>query len=235
MCGPVGIALGVVSAGLGIMQAQAQYQAAQEQVRYNNQVARQQYEVNVMNAEFARQSEAQKVAARQQQIEQNTALARAAEAEKISQARQQYIEKQLQTAQDKREADLEARRARGALLASGRTGNVMQTLLADVDRQAGRFDYYSDRNLAFAGTRAQQEGRAATIERINRVSSIQPYMPQEILDPFEPVYQRAPSSTPYVLQGAGAVIGGAQTGLGIEGSINQAGFKWDGEKGRYVR
>ena len=106
MCGPVGIALGVVSAGLGIMQAQAQYQAAQEQVRYNNQVARQQYEVNMMNAEFARQSEAQKAAARQQQIEQNEALARAAEAEKISQARQQYIEKQLQTAQDKREAGI---------------------------------------------------------------------------------------------------------------------------------
>jgi hypothetical protein len=220
MCGPVGIALGVVSAGLGIMQAQAQYRAAQEQVRYNNQVARQQYEVSKMNAEFARTSEAQKAAARQQQIEQNESLARAAEAEKISQARQQYVEKQL------READLEARRARGALLASGRTGNVMQTLLADVDRQAGRFDFYSDRNLAFAGTRAQQQGRAATIERINRVSSIQPYMQQTILDPFEPVYQRAPSSTPYVLQGAGAVIGGAQTGLGIEGSINQAGFVW---------
>ena len=38
MCGPVGIALGVVSAGLGIMQAQAQYQAAQEQVRYKTKL-----------------------------------------------------------------------------------------------------------------------------------------------------------------------------------------------------
>ena len=235
MCDPVSIGLGVLSAGLGIMQANAQYQAAQEQVAFQNQVARQQYEVNMMNAEFARTSEAQKEQVRQQQIEQNETIARAAEAEKISQARQQYIEKQLQTAQDKREADLEARRARGALLASGRTGNVMQTLLADVDRQAGRFDFYSDRNLAFAGTRAQQEGRAATVERINRVSSIQPYMQQTILDPFEPVYQRAPSSTPYVLQGAGAVIGGAQTGLGIEGSINQAGFQWDSKQGKYIR
>jgi hypothetical protein len=225
MCDPVSIGLGVLSAGLGIMQARAAADARRQQVDYQNTVTRRQYEVDVLRADLARDAEQEKKEVRDRQIERNEMLARAAEARKLTAARLAYKDKQLQTAKQKREAALEAQRAKGSLLAAGRQGAVVQTLVADVNRQLGQFNFFSDRNLAFAGTKAQQIGRDAAIERIGRIFSISPYTPRTVLDPYEPVYQSDPGGATFMDYG-NAVFGGVQTGLGIGGQINNAGFEY---------
>lgn len=232
MCGPIGAVLGFASFGLGIMQANAEADARRQKVNYQNTAIRRQFEVDTLRADLARDTEQEKKEVRDRQIRNNEMLARAAEARKLTAARLAYKDKQLQTAQKKRKAALDAQRARGSLLAAGRQGAVVQTLIADVNRQMGQYDFFADRNLAFAGTKAQQIGRDAAIERIGRIASISPYTPRTILDPFEPVYQSDPGGATF-LDYANAGISGVQTGLAIEGAVYNAGFEFD--KGGYKR
>ena len=233
MCDPVSITLGVISAGLGIAQAQAQYQAQRQAVAHQNRVAEQQFQYSKVSAQASRDSEAQKALARNQQMQQNEELARIEEANKFRQVNLAYMEQQQATAQQKRGAALEAAEQRGTVLASGRVGNVIDSLLADVDRERAQFDYYSDTNLAFVGRSSDQQKRTAVITRANRVASITPYIEQTVLDPIEPIKRAAPSSTPYILSGAQSVIGGVGTGISVAGGIEKAGFEWKG--GKYIR
>ncbi len=233
MCDPVSITLGVVSAGLGIAQASAQYQAQRQAVAYQNRVAEQQFQYSKLSAQASRDNEAQKALARNQQMQQNEELARMVEASNIRQVNLAYMEQQQATAQQKRGAALEAAEQRGTVLASGRVGNVIDSLLADVDRERAQFDYYSDTNLAFVGRSSDQQKRTAAITRANRVASVTPYIEQTVLDPIEPIKRAAPSSTPYILSGVNSAIGGVSTGLGVAGGIKDAGFEWKG--GKYIR
>lgn len=233
MCDPVSITLGVVSAGLGIAQAQAQYQAQRQQIEYQNRVAEQQFQYSKLQAQASRDSEAQKALAREEQMRQNEELARMVEANNIRQINLAYMEQQQATAQQKRGAALEAAEQRGAVLASGRVGNVIDSLLADVDRERAQFDFYSDTNLAFVGRQSAEQKRGAAATRASRVASVTPYIEQTVLDPIEPIKREAPSSTPYVLAGVSSAIGGVSTGLGVAGGIRDAGFKWEG--GKYTR
>ena len=226
MCSPVPIVLGIISAGLGVAQAQAQYQAQRQAIDHQNRVAEQQFQYSKLQAQASRQSEAQKALAREQQMQQTEELARTVEANKIRQVNLAYMERQQAQAQQKRGAALEAAEQRGAILASGRVGNVIDSLLADVDRERAQFDFYSDTNLAFFGRQSDEKKRGAAAERAARVASVTPYIEQTVLDPIEPIKRAAPSSTPYVLAGVSSVIGGVSTGLGVEAGIKDAGFEW---------
>ena len=233
MCSPVPIVLGIISAGLGVAQAQAQYQAQRQAIDYQNRVAEQQFQYSKLQAQASRQSEAQKALAREQQMQQTEELARTVEANKIRQVNLAYMERQQAQAQQKRGAALEAAEQRGAILASGRVGNVIDSLLADVDRERAQFDFYSDTNLAFFGRQSDEQKRGAAAERAARVASVTPYIEQTVLDPIEPIKRAAPSSTPYVLAGVSSVIGGVSTGLSVEAGIKDAGFTW--RNGGYER
>jgi hypothetical protein len=99
MCEPVSIVLGVVSAGLGIAQAQAQYQAQRQAIAHQNRVAEQQFQYSKLQAQAARDNEAQKALAREEQMRQNEELARMVEANNIRQINLAYMEQQQATAQ----------------------------------------------------------------------------------------------------------------------------------------
>ncbi len=233
MCNPVPIVLGVISAGLGIAQANAQYQAQKQAINHQNRVAEQQFQHSKLVAQAGRDNEAQKALAREQQMQQTEELARLAEAGTIRQVNLAYMERQQAKAQEQRGASLEAAEQRGAILASGRVGNVIDSLLADIDRDRAQYDFYSDRNFAFFGRQSGEQKRAAAITRASRVASVTPYIEQTILDPIEPIKRSAPSSTPYLLQGAQAIVGGVSTGISVAAGIEQAGYKWEG--GKYIR
>ena len=233
MCNPVPIVLGVISAGLGIAQANAQYQAQKQAINHQNRVAEQQFQHSKLVAQAGRENEAQKALAREQQMQQTEELARLAEAGTIRQVNLAYMERQEAKAQEKRGASLEAAEQRGAILASGRVGNVIDSLLADIDRDRAQYDFYSDRNFAFFGRQSDEQKRAAAITRASRVASVTPYIEQTILDPIEPIKRSAPSSTPYLLQGAQSIVGGVSTGISVAAGIEQAGFEW--KNGKYTR
>ena len=60
MCEPVSIIMGVMSAGLQIMQQQAATRAQNAQIEFQNQPAEQEFQYNTLQAQSARTKEAQK-------------------------------------------------------------------------------------------------------------------------------------------------------------------------------
>ncbi len=75
MCGPIPIVMGVLSAGLSIMQQQAATRAQNAQIEFENQVAEQEYQYNVLQTEATRTGEEQQKQLQEDLIEQNTFLA----------------------------------------------------------------------------------------------------------------------------------------------------------------
>ena len=57
MCNPVSIVMGVMSAGLGIIQQQQQVAAQNQQIAYNNAVAEQNFQFQVLQTTAARTHE----------------------------------------------------------------------------------------------------------------------------------------------------------------------------------
>ena len=91
-------------------------------------------------------------------------------------------------------------------MATGRIGANVANLLADVDRQLGSFDYYSNKNTAFATAGIQQEKVGYIAERASRIASISPYLKKTILDPMKPVPRPKVSVSPFSI-GAGIMSG----------------------------
>jgi len=219
MCEPISITLGVLSAGLGIAQGVASYQQAQQNVITANASAEQSYRFQQMQASSARAYEQLKSQQQGAIMEQNRFLADNAYENDIAQLNLRLMQEQEALGQKQREAALAAQRGIGEIKATGRLGATVDNLIADYYRQQAAFDYATERNLAFTTAQTQQQKMGAAAQRGSRIASQQPYLEQPVIDPLEPIYQAAPSATPYILQGAQSVIGGVQTGLSVYGKV----------------
>ena len=233
MCDPVSITLGVISAGLGIGQAVTGAQAAQQQVAFANAQAQQNFAFQQMQAGSARNFEQMRANQQEELMRINRLMADNAYANDIATLNSRLMQEQAAASQEQQKGAIAGTKARGEVIASGRLGNTVDNLVADFYRQQAQFDYATSQNLAFTGTQVQLQKRGVAAERGSRIASQQPYIQQPVLDPLEPLYQKEPSMAPFLLQGAGAAIGGVQTGMSTAASIKNAGFTYKG--GKYTR
>jgi hypothetical protein len=221
MCEPVSIVMGIVSAGLGIGQAVAGAQAAQQQVSFANAQAQQGFAFQQMQASSARNFEQMKANQQEEMMRMNRMMADNSYSDEIAQLNLRLMQEQAATSQQQQQNATAGAKARGEVLASGRLGNTVDNLMADFYRQQAQFDYYSSQNLAFTGQQIQMEKRGSAAQRGSRIASQQAYIKQPVLDPLEPIYQSKPSMLPFILQGAGAVVSGVSTGLSTKASMDK--------------
>jgi hypothetical protein len=233
MCDPVSITLGVVSAGLGIGQAVAGAQAAQQQVSFANAQAQQGFQFQQMQASSARNFEQMKANQQEELMRINRLMADNAYAADVAALNARLMQEQAAASQEQQKGAIAGTKARGEVIASGRLGNTVDNLVADFYRQQAQFDFATSQNLAFTGTQIQLQKQGVAAERGSRIASQQPYIKQPVLDPLEPIYQSKPSMTPFLLQGAGAIVSGVGTGMSTAGSINKAGYTYKG--GKYIK
>lgn len=216
------IILGVASAGLGIMSAAAAQQEARNQVAFQNMVAEQQNEADLLRTSAARTTENQRKQMRQTEIDRGTTLSLITRANQISQANLRIQQEREAGSQRQTETGKRALQAAGKIRAQGRIGANVDLLLADIARQQASYDHYDGRNLAFIGSELQARKKIFDGEHANRVANQTPYLKQTILDPYERPMRSMPSSTPYLLQGASAVLGGISTGLSTYSAMKEA-------------
>ena len=225
MCGPIPIIMGVVTAGLGIGQAVAGAQAAQQQVDFANAQAQQGFRFQQMQASSARNFEQLKAGQQDEVMRINRLMADNAYANDIAALNARLMQEQAASSQEAQKGSIAGTKARGEIIASGRLGNTVDNLVADFRRQQAQFDYATSQNLAFTGQQIQLQKRGVAAERGSRIASQQPYLQQPVLDPLEPIYQSKPSKLPFILQGASAVLSGVQAGLSTASSMKGAGLK----------
>jgi hypothetical protein len=233
MCEPVSIVMGIVSAGLGIGQAVAGAQAAQQQVAFANAQARQGFQFQQMQASSARNFEQLKAGQQEGLMQINRLMADNAYANDIAALNARLMQETAAASQEAQKGAIAGTKARGEIIASGRLGNTVDNLVADFRRQQAQFDYATSQNLAFTGQQIQLQKRGVAAERGSRIASQQPYIKQPVLDPLEPIYQSKPSMTPFILQGISGAVSGVGTGMSTASSINKAGYTWEG--GKYTR
>ena len=219
MCGPIPIVMGVLSAGLSIMQQQAATRAQNAAIEFENQVAEQEYQYNVLQTEATRTGEEQQKQLQEDLIEQNTFLANTAYENDVAQLNLQLQQEQAAAGQAKREAQKDFLRGRGEVIADGRVGNTVNNLIADWRRQQAQFDYITNRNLAFTGQQIQQRKKGAGADRASRIASQQPYLERTILDPMKPI-KREKVSGPGMLGLLNAGLSGAQAGFTASSGIS---------------
>ena len=213
------VAIGIFSGIMSIGQAIAQNAAQNRAIEAANLSDQFQYEYNTLSAQNQRNFEANQETLRNEQMFQNEELALIAEANKMNQANQQIRQMQQKSAQETREAQLEAKEQKGTILATGRAGANVANLLADVNRELGKYDYYSDTNLAFATAGKQTEKVGFITERASRIASISPYLKKTILDPMKPVPRPKVSLSPFSI-GAG-IMSGVNAGVNYKIMQNQ--------------
>ena len=222
MCGPIPIVMGVLSAGLSIMQQNAATRAQNAQIEFENQVAEQEYQYNIGKADAARTNEAQQKQLQDDVIAQNFDLANMAYESDIAALNLRMMQEQAAAGAEKRKTSLAALQAKGEVVAAGRVGNSIQNLIADVQRQQAAFDYATDKNLAFVGKQSQEQKRGAGINRASRIASQQPYLERTILDPMKPI-KRGKVSGPGMLGLLNAGLSGAQAGFSTSSGIYAGG------------
>ena len=204
MCNAV--AIGIFSGIMSIGQSIAEVNAQNRQIEAANMSDQFRYEYNMLSAANQRNYEDNQAALRDEQMFQNQELALIAEANKMNDANLKIRQLQEKAAQETREATLEAREQKGSILATGRIGANIANLLADVNAELGKYDYYTDENLAFATAGIQSEKRGFISERASRIASISPYLKKTILDPMKPVPRPKVSLSPFSI-GAGIMSG----------------------------
>ena len=201
-----------MSAGLSIMQEQAATRAQNAAIEYQNQVAEQEYQYNTLQAQSARTNEAQQKQLQEDVIAQNFFLANEAYESDIAALNLRMMQERAAAGAEKRKGSLAALQAKGEIAATGRVGNSIQNLIADVQRQQAAFDYATDQNLAFTGKQLTEQKRGAGATRASRIASQQPYLERTILDPMKPIKRQK-------VQGSGAIgilsagLGGVSTGF----------------------
>ena len=227
MCSAVPIILGVLSAGLSIVQQQqavaaqnAQIEAAERQDQMNWQFQR-------LSAESRRTHEQQQAWLREDKIFQNTYFANAGYESDIAQYNLRYMQEQQAAAHEKRKTNIESLQAKGEIVAAGRTGNSVINLINDVKRQQSYFDFATGLNMAFTGKQLQERKRAANIQRGSKIASVQPYLKQTILDPLQPM-KRPRMKGPGWAGYASAALSGAQVGMGAYSFGQEYDVKWLG-------
>ena len=218
MCEPVSIVMGVMSAGLQIMQQQAATRAQNAQIDFQNQAAEQEYQYNTLQAQSSRTNEAQQKQLQDDVIAQNLFLANEAYESNIAALNLRMMQEDAAASAEKRKTSIAAMQAKGEIVAAGRVGNSIQNLIADVQRQQAVFDYATDQNLAFTGKQLQEQKRGAGVERASRIASQQPYLERTILDPMKPI-KRGKVSGPGFLGVLNAGLSGAQAGFSTSSGI----------------
>ena len=226
--------MGVMSAGLSIMQQQAAVRAENARIDFENMQAEQQYDYAVLQTDVNRTGEAQQKQMQEDLIAQNEYLANEAYESDIAQLNLQLMQEQEAAGQAKRGAALEAMEAKGEILAAGRFGNSIQNLIADARREQAMFDYATSRNLAFVGQQVQEQKRGAGVERASRIASQQPYLERTYLDPLKPM-KRAHVKGPGMLGVLSAGVSGASVGLstysaGATGGADSLWSRWGWNK-----
>ena len=212
--------MGVMSAGLQIMQQAAITEAKNATINFENMAAQQQHDQQLLQTTANRNAESQTKALQDDLIAQTVSLANLDFENQISQINLGLQHEQALAGQKKREAQKEFLEGRGEVLASGRAGNTVANLLADYRRQKAAFDYATDQNLAFVGQQGQQEKRGANIQRAARIASQQPYLERMFLDPLEPMKRPNVKGQGFVgILSAG--LSGAQTGLSVYPGMKQ--------------
>ena len=225
MCDPVSITMGVISAGLGVVQQQQQLAAQNQQIAYNNAVAEQNYQFQVLQTTAAQTHENQQKAMQEMMIAATTDSANNAYENEIAQINTELQQERFKAADEKRKSNLEAIEAQGAVKAGGRIGNTIDALIVDYKRQKASFDYSTSVNMAFAGTQAQREKTGSAITRGSRIASQQPYLKRTILSPVKPIKQQYAKGAGFAgILSAG--LSGVQAGLGTASSIKSAGFAY---------
>ena len=216
MCDAVtaSVVMGVMSAGLSIMQQQAAVRSQNAQIEFQNLQAEQQFEYNTLQAQSKRTGEQQQRQLQDDVMVQNLFLANEAYESDIAALNLRMMQENAAAGADKRKTALAALKAEGEIIAAGRVGNTIQNLIADVQRQQAVFDYATDKNLAFTGKQLQEQKRGAGVERASRMASQQPYLERTILDPMRPI-PRPKVSGPGFAGILSAGLGGVQTGFSV--------------------
>ena len=226
MCGPA-IIIGVVSAGLGFMQHQANVAAQNRAIDIANQNARVAFEVDKLQVQSNRFREKQQYQSQELANETSEYLADRAFERETASINLQVAQAQEEIALKKREKKLELTRTKGEILATGKGGLNIVNLLADVDSQYGQFDWAVNRNLAFTGGIADQDKRSTNIRRASRLASLNPYIERTYIDPVKPLETpRVRSNTGLALLSAG--LQGASAGMSWSSGMADAGYSWGG-------
>lgn len=218
----VGVGLSVLSGGLSIGGSIAGQQEAENQTRQVNAQRDRDYRDQQEQAAIARQYEQMKYMQQEAVMQQTRFFADNAYADDIAQLNSRFMQDQEATAQAKQKANIENIQAKGSVAAAGRTGNSIDALVRDYDRQQLQFDYVTDRNTAFAKDQLQETKRGSAATRGSRIASQQPYMKQLISDPTAPIKQQMPSRAGMYLDIGGAVL---KTASSVRTELKQSSAK----------
>ena len=240
MCEPISIITGAVSAVGGVMQAQAQHQAAQAAAARQNQINELNYQ-NKLNIaahkdklsgqKFKRELEANAAAhsalMRQKQLNQM-------EATRASVAAQQALkEKGTEIAFKGQEALTKKIQAQGQILASGQqSGQSLLLTLMDTERQLGFEEAQlnasmQDANVAYG---IQQYGinldkYTADVNALNKLPA-KPAAPSASFAPVKMPEVKGPSGLGLMGGVLSSVAGGVSAGVSTYGTGQEAGL-WD--------
>ena len=226
MCVPP-IVIGIIAGGLGFIQNQQMIAAQNEAIEVANQNQRAQFERDKLQVEANRFNQQQQYDSTQLANETSEFLANRAAEKEISSINIQIAQAQEEAALKKREKRLEATRAKGEILATGKGGLNVVNLLADVDSQFAQYDWATNRNLAFVGYQAASDIKSAKLRRSSRLASLNPYIQQTYIDPVKPMDQpKVKSNTGLALLSAG--LQGASAGMSWSSGMSNAGYTWGG-------
>ena len=226
MCEPVSIITGVMSAGGGIMQAQAQHNAQQAAVNRSNAIAQQQYQRELQIA-------AQTDAKNKKEYDANLKAKAAAntafykqlevnqlEANRVSLANsRKRLEKETKAEFQGQKAVADALKAQGKMLSTGNAGQSFLLQTEQVERELG-FEQAElaqglfDANVAWG---VQQQGILmdqynANIRAQNQLPA-QPTAAQASFIPNKPIKMSGPSKMGLMGAMIGAVGGGVASGF----------------------
>ena len=240
MCEPVSIALGVASAAGGMMQAQAQHQAAtaaaqraniiQEQ-EYQNQLAisarRDEMKGQAFKAQLEAQAEAQNALARQQALNQ-------LEATRASIASQQNLNEKATELAFKGQENLAKKiQAQGTIMASGQqSGQSLLLTMLNEDRLLGFKEAelnasLRDANIAHGINQwgIDLDKASADNKALNRLPS-KPVAPGASLAPIKKPKVQGPSGLGLLGGMVSSVASGAQAGVGAYSTYKANGNSW---------
>jgi len=166
---------------------QFDYQMAEQQRQYQYELAvnQQNFEYQQAQVDANRAFELQREQQQKSVMELNSELAGIAYGNDLRLLDLRFMQEEEAAAQSKLKAQKEIAQERAAVRASGRTGNVVDNLLADYSRQLAQFDYATNRNLAFASRDLQEQKRGSQATYAARKASEQPYIKQPYVDPIK--------------------------------------------------
>ena len=224
MCGPAAI-IGIGSAVLGIASQYMAYQQAKADTDFYNRQRKLEWEGATLQAQSNRSTENIRELMNDNYQGQVKALADAAyenEATGITTWQQQ---KQIETAQELSERELQSWQLRGSIESQGRIGLSVDRLKSDIKSQKGAADYLTSLNTAFSFMKGQQERKVSQASRGSRIASARDYIKTTFLDPVKPLVKPKPSFGPYALGMASSALGGFSSAYGIAGARADLGLK----------